>query len=385
MEKEVEPGIVKIKVLSPSIELTQSDFQVELSLTVALLKERIISSYCAPEDLKDVRLLYGGKILKENECLHDILKTPDCDTYTIHLCCSNNANFNSTKSKTQESGVAGTENAANVGGISPDFHNMFGNQGYQGFSYGHDQLYNTDINQLAVMQDMYAQYLNQYMQYVNMAHVPSQFPTNTVNQFPNQQPDTPDPNQPPPAHAQREQPEGAQVIAAGGGGLVQEEVAGGDRDILDWMYLSSRLVLLLSIVYFYSSIGRFVIVLCIGGLFYFYQIGAFGRRGQRRQRDRDRRLEERRERFRERVREFRDRLRRIQPDNNVNNNNENPENQEINNNVNNNEEILSEEEIVNLNEDQAQLVPDTPSPWSLATNFVYMFFASLFPDNAQVA
>ena len=96
-------------------------------------------------------------------------------------------------------------------------------------------------------------------------------------------------------------------------------------------------------------------------------------------------MEERRERFRERVREFRDRLRRIQPDNNVNNNNENPENQEINNNVNNNEEILSEEEIVNLNEDQAQLVPDTPSPWSLATNFVYMFFARLFPDNAQVA
>ena len=118
------------------------------------------------------------------------------------------------------------------------------------------------------MQDMYAHYLNQYMQYVNMAQMTSQFPTNIVNQ----QPETPETNQPAPDPAQREQPEAGQVLAAGGGGLVQEEVAGGERDILDWMYLSSRLVLLLSIVYFYSSIGRFVIVLCIGGLFYFYQV-----------------------------------------------------------------------------------------------------------------
>lgn len=378
MEKEVEPGIVKIKVLSPSIELTVSEFRVELSSTVSMLKERIISTHCAPDDLKDVRLLYGGKILKEGECLLDILKTPDCDTYTIHLCCSN-ANININKTKTQESGAAVTESSTNVGNISPDYQTMFGYQGYQSFSYGQDQLYNTDINQLAVMQDMYAHYLNQYMQYVNMAQMTSQFPTNIVNQ----QPETPETNQPAPDPAQREQPEAGQVLAAGGGGLVQEEVAGGERDILDWMYLSSRLVLLLSIVYFYSSIGRFVIVLCIGGLFYFYQIGAFGRRSQRRQRDRDRRLEERRERFRERVREFRDRLRRMQPENNVNI--ENQENQEINNNVNNNEENLAEEEVVNLNDEQAQLVPDTPSPWSLATNFVYMFFASLFPENAQVA
>ena len=52
MEKEVEPGIVKIKVLSPSIELTVSEFRVELSSTVSMLKERIISTHCAPDDLK---------------------------------------------------------------------------------------------------------------------------------------------------------------------------------------------------------------------------------------------------------------------------------------------------------------------------------------------
>ena len=50
------------------------------------------------------------------------------------------------------------ENAANDG--DADYHNIFGYQGYQGFSYGHDQLYNTDINQvicyLTKLKDLFA-------------------------------------------------------------------------------------------------------------------------------------------------------------------------------------------------------------------------------------
>ena len=40
-----------------------------------------------------------------------------------------------------------TENSTNFSNISPDYQTMFGYQGYQSFSYGQDQLYNTDINQ----------------------------------------------------------------------------------------------------------------------------------------------------------------------------------------------------------------------------------------------
>ena len=65
MEKEVEPGIVKIKVLSPSIELTVSEFRVELSSTVSMLKERIISTHCAPDDLKVIlNSLFNLNIVK---------------------------------------------------------------------------------------------------------------------------------------------------------------------------------------------------------------------------------------------------------------------------------------------------------------------------------
>ena len=113
--------------------------------------------------------------------------------------------------------------------------------------------------QLAVMQEMYAQYLAHYYHYINTLATPP----------------APDHRQEPaPVPAPAAAPQVAQVMNAGGGGAMEEEAgrAGAERDALDWMYLSSRVVLLLSIVYFYSSLGRFVLVACIAGLVYLYQV-----------------------------------------------------------------------------------------------------------------
>jgi len=178
---------------------------------------------------------------------------------------------------------------------------------------------------------------------------------------------------------------------AGGGGMMEEEDmnagADRDRDILDWMYLTSRFVLLVSIVYFYSSIARFLLVACLAGLVYLYQNGLIGGRRERRIRDRDRRLEERRERFRERVREFRERIRAMQPNNNNEGDVAIDQRDENNDNQNNNtEEAVTEEEIINLRDENQnqEVVPEPPSTWVIASNFVFMFFASLFPENPQV-
>ena len=66
------------------------------------------------------------------------------------------------------------------------------------------------------------------------------------------------------------------MMNAGGGaagGLMEDEPrAGAERDLLDWVYLSSRLVLLASVVYFYGSVARLILVGCIAILFYFYQV-----------------------------------------------------------------------------------------------------------------
>lgn len=50
--------------------------------------------------------------------------------------------------------------------------------------------------------------------------------------------------------------------AAGGGGAMfeDEEEEGRNRDWLDWLYVGSRLGVLLSIIYFYSTVGRFMLV-----------------------------------------------------------------------------------------------------------------------------
>merc|ERR1712045_878282 len=99
----------------------------------------------------------------------------------------------------------------------------------------------------------------------------------------------------------------------GGGAGRAERREEEDRDLLDWLYLSSRLALLLSIVYFYSSITRLLIVLGLAGSFYAFQLGWwFAGREERRDQDRDRRYGQRRERregFRERVRLLRQRIR----------------------------------------------------------------------------
>lgn len=89
----------------------------------------------------------------------------------------------------------------------------------------------------------------------------------------------------------------------------------------------------------------------------------FAGREERREQDRDRRYgqrRERRERFRERVRLLRRRIREAEP--------------------------VTEEEIRNL-ETITQDERDEElrmSPWMLVSNSVFMFFASLFPDQNQL-
>ena len=70
---------------------------------------------------------------------------------------------------------------------------------------------------------------------------------------------------------------------AGGMGAMEEEDedgigAGGQRDLLDWFYVASRVLVLFSIVYFYSSLARFALVAGLGLAVYLYRIGFFGQR-----------------------------------------------------------------------------------------------------------
>ena len=109
----------------------------------------------------------------------------------------------------------------------------------------------------------------QYMQYINSLQSPAAdpAPAQGVPPVPAGQDNGPG--------AQQEEERG-QVMNAGGGGMMEDDAGAnnvrGDRDLLDWMYLLSRVVLLFSIVYFYSSITRFLVVAVLAGFVYLYQV-----------------------------------------------------------------------------------------------------------------
>jgi len=50
--------------------------------------------------------------------------------------------------------------------------------------------------------------------------------------------------------------------------IIQE--AGPNQDWLDWLYVSSRVFIFISVLYFYSSPGRFIVVAGFALLFYLY-------------------------------------------------------------------------------------------------------------------
>merc|ERR1719283_560740 len=68
---------------------------------------------------------------------------------------------------------------------------------------------------------------------------------------------------------------------AGGGGAVAAEPAAGagdrNRDILDWVYVMTRVLLLFSVIYFHSSFLRLAFVAGLGFLVYLYQNRRNGR------------------------------------------------------------------------------------------------------------
>merc|ERR1719431_1185319 len=65
---------------------------------------------------------------------------------------------------------------------------------------------------------------------------------------------------------------------AGAAGQIQDD-AGGDRnrDILDWVYVMTRVLLLFSVIYFHSSFLRLAFVAGLGFLVYLYQNRRNGR------------------------------------------------------------------------------------------------------------
>eukprot|EP00091_Calanus_sinicus_P022670 TRINITY_DN7300_c0_g1_i1.p1 TRINITY_DN7300_c0_g1~~TRINITY_DN7300_c0_g1_i1.p1 ORF type:complete len:373 (-),score=121.05 TRINITY_DN7300_c0_g1_i1:150-1268(-) len=290
---------VQIKIKSPSANIPDLQFTCELDEKVIQIKKRISESYPTKPAESAQKLVYSGKILKDSDQLCDILRFEDeCSAFTFHLVCSIPQKQKTSPTSTSSDGLrqrstGASSSNANSGASLPEpaaqttinQSNPMMEEMMRNFSTQYSQAMASmpstpSESEVAAMQQMYNQYLTMYMQYMQSQSASQQSQVLLQQNFPNQnQFNFGEPNAAPAAPVGGEgAPNAAMVMNAGAAGQIQDD-AGGDRnrDILDWVYVMTRVLLLFSVIYFHSSFLRLAFVAGLGFLVYVYQNRRNGR------------------------------------------------------------------------------------------------------------
>jgi len=289
---------VQIKIKSPSANIPDLEFKCDVNEKIIEIKRRISESYPTKPAESAQKLVYSGKILKDSDHLCNILRFEDeCSAFTFHLVCSIpqkqkplpsssdglRQRTNATSSSSNASSTTSIpEPSTNMHATNPMMEDMMRTFSAQ-YSQAMASMPSTPSEaEVMAMQQMYNQYLSLYMQYMQSQATPQ--PQQSQVLF---QENLPAQNQfnlgePHPAAAApvagEAAPNAAMVMNAGAAGQIQDD-AGGDRnrDILDWVYVMTRVLLLFSVIYFHSSFLRLAFVAGLGFLVYLYQNRRNGR------------------------------------------------------------------------------------------------------------
>jgi hypothetical protein len=287
------------------------------SWNIRELKGKLSEIY--PTSTEEQKLIYSGKLLNDTVVLKDILREYEGqEAHTVHLVFTpktssrlqtilkENSSINSTSNQSQSSDMSTSElrqrhtatNAVTVQeqqqqsttNIPSNYYNAF----YGNMPYDANSVLAQQYAMQTWMQQAYAQYMNQYMNIVqqqqtqqvpNLAGfmqpqmpfisptiIPTP-PTSSTIQSPNSEIQTASAS--PPAQPQAQVEQAPQPAAAAEPqrrfpNIIQDEQE--NRDWLDIVYSMSRLLILLCLVYFYSSPLRCLIVILIGISIYLYHI-----------------------------------------------------------------------------------------------------------------
>jgi len=303
---------VTLVVKAPNQKIQDLTVECGLEWTIRKLKEHLSTVYPNKPTRNEQKLIYSGKLLQDHQMLKDVLRQYEQNqtTHTVHLVCSHMAAeaYNEMKQSTpvpsnstaQDNGeglrhrhppqmhathaeampqpsVPQSIPAPQQPPVAPmDFNamqQMFGANPmmYGGFLPG---MMAMTPEQMAWMQQLYTQQMNYYLQ---MYQTPMPTPPATPNSMSQLQPAVP----PQPEAAQpdmaRQADQPIRMNAQGGGMVLDDEDGeeGRRRDWLDWLYTFSRFSVLLSIVYFYSTPSRFILVVTFFLFFYLFQGGWF--------------------------------------------------------------------------------------------------------------
>ncbi|XP_027892608.1 homocysteine-responsive endoplasmic reticulum-resident ubiquitin-like domain member 2 protein [Xiphophorus couchianus] len=290
MDQGVVDSPVILVIKAPNQKYDDQTINCYQNWTVEKLKAHLSDVYPSKPSSKDQRLVYSGKLLLDHLTLKDVLRKQD-EYHMLHLVCASRTPPSSPKpprsrgNKPQESAagptVSQSSNSAGqeAAGESSDwlrqqagafpYHHMYSQFMH---SWNH-QMTTAPINTpsyyapmtLMWWQQLYArQYYMHYQLLAASSHLlrPDQ---------PSAQSSQSDPLSQRPQAGRHGNPE-VQMNAQGGEILNEEEL---NRDWLDWVYTFSRAAILLSIVYFYSSFSRFVMVMMAMLVLYLHQAGWF--------------------------------------------------------------------------------------------------------------
>ncbi|XP_004693602.1 PREDICTED: homocysteine-responsive endoplasmic reticulum-resident ubiquitin-like domain member 1 protein [Condylura cristata] len=300
MEPEPEP--VTLLVKSPNQRHRDLELSGDRSWSVSHLKAHL--SRC-PEDQ---RLIYSGKLLLDHQYLRDLLPKQE-KRHVLHLVCNVRS-----PSRVPEAGSKGAESTEqptglnqgqSAGDLSSDgvrqrevFRNPPPSGGenvsrpeapqlaFQGLGPGFSGYTPYGWLQLSWFQQLYAR--QYYMQYLAATAASGAFvPPPGAQELPVVAAPAPAPihNQFPAENQPANQNAAPQVVVnpganqnlrmnAQGGPLVEEDDEI-NRDWLDWTYSAATFSVFLSILYFYSSLSRFLMVMGATVVMYLHHVGWF--------------------------------------------------------------------------------------------------------------
>jgi len=275
---------VTIKIKSPSASHPDLEFVCDVTNTVLELKDRISREFPTQPSVSGQKLVYSGKILKDSDRLEDVLRfDEDVTKYSVHLVCAIPQKKTSTETEPtvtdnpfpdglrQRHG--GASAATNTGTDMDQMMREFSDQYSDAMA---SMTTNPSEAEMAAMQELYSQYMSLYMQYMQ-SQSQQQSPVFIPNQqqVPVQAANLPQDGGPGAAAGGAPGPDapGGLVMnaGAGAGAQIQDEGGVGQRDILDWVYVITRVMLLTSVIYFHSSFLRLAFVAGLGFLVYLYQ------------------------------------------------------------------------------------------------------------------
>ena len=274
--------LVTLRIKSPSAALEDLEVKAQVGDTVRELKEQITLAFPTKPPPGEQKLVYLGKILKDNDRLDEVLRLDDSvSAYTLHLVCALPQQREGLRYRPVHPPVEADVVPPAATYTVPTTQET--NQTMEEMMRSFSTQYTTAMSslppspseaELAALQELYSQYVGLYMQYLSGSAPGTQY-QHLVPQPPEQQ----EVQEGAQGEVQGVQAPGAgMVMNAGGGGAVAAD-AGGDRnrDILDWVYVMTRVMLLFSVIYFHSSFWRLAFVAGLGFLVFLYQNRQQGR------------------------------------------------------------------------------------------------------------